>query len=325
MHIFLTMHDTIQLTQPYAPNLSRGQEHELQHALQNDSLFSYSGVDLDAMTKWLLMPSEVLLQNDSLSVRNPFLDYHQNWHEAFYPPLPNRTWTEKQYTPLSVSDRWRDNAPTRSVVFAVLMVAALLSVYLRFRFWKYYTEYAKLLFHPRSLQRVCELDAPHLPQFHLIIDFTNILSLSLLLWNALHLSLLHSLLGISTSLWTLAITFFVFLLYYVLRFLVLRMASYLIKQTQAAQLIWRQHFFIHRILWPYYLMLALLVFCKFSVVSQAVLYMAVVLVILATLYAQVRVLLTFIYFHFNLFYYFLYLCALGIAPWLGLVRWFQLV
>jgi membrane protein len=319
------MRDTILPVQTnHVLRLSGTERAVLQDSIR-DSVFPYSGIDAEAMSEWLIMPQQTLRLTDSGYVDQLRQTASHKSNEAFYPPLPARTWIEKQYHTVPIIDEWAAHASMRSISFAVLLLVLLLSVFLRFRFWRYYTEYAKLLFHPRSVQRVSEVDGPHIGQFHFFIDFTNIISLTLLFWNAMRLPLVQPLLGLQATTLPLVITFAILLLYYFLRFVILHVSSYLIKQNYAAQLIWQQFFFIHRILWPYYLLIALLSFLNVSVLVDIVLYGGLLLVFAASIYAQVRVLLTFICFHYNLFYYFLYLCVLGIAPWLGLVRWLRLV
>ena len=292
-----------------------------------DSIFPYKGIEQDELLSWLIFPrtsSSRISGNDSLHITPSRPTRHLTG--AFYPPLPKRIWTEKQYTPLPIQDSWITNATTHSISFIFLLFAILLSVYIRFRFWKYYAVYAKLIFHPRTLPRVSEIDGPHIAQFHFIVDLTNLFSLSSIIYSGLQTSPQHTYIGYDIKPFFLPIIIFIVLfLYYVIRYVALHISSYLIKQPQTAQIIWRQYFFVHRLLWPYYLAIGLLALFTTAPIATYITYIGVLLIPLVTLFGQLRVLLTFLYFHYNLFYYFLYLWGLGIAPWLGLIRWLQLV
>jgi len=288
-----------------------------------DSIFPYKGIEQDALISWLIAPRMSSSNSDTSVYETENTSSHIL--EPFYPQLARRSYAEKQYNPLPIQDTWSTNAGSLSFTFAFLLVGILLSAYIRFRFWKYYTEYAKLLFHPRSLVRVNEVEGSHIAQFHFIVDLTNIFSISVIVLRGLELFSLEQYTEFLPKPLLLLLLFGSLLLFYFFRYLVLRLSSYLINQPVTSPVIWRQYFFIDRLLWPYYLALALLATFNTALLTPIFTYTGLVLIAVSTLYAQFRILLTFIYFHYNLFYYFLYLCALGIAPWLGLIRWLQLV
>ena len=148
-----------------------------------DSIFPYKGIEQEALISWLIVPRTSNSDTSVYETENttPHIP------EPFYPQLARRSYAEKQYNPLPIQDIWSTYAGSLSFTFAFLLVGILLSAYIRFRFWKYYTEYAKLLFHPRSLVRVNEVEGPHIAQFHFIVDLTNIFSISVIALRGLEL------------------------------------------------------------------------------------------------------------------------------------------
>ena len=325
MHSFSTMYDSIHPAPHYTSSVATHANVSvtLPSADSCDSIFPYKGIEQDALISWLIAPRMSSSNSDTSVYETENTSSHIL--EPFYPQLARRSYAEKQYNPLPIQDTWSTNAGSLSFTFAFLLVGILLSAYIRFRFWKYYTEYAKLLFHPRSLVRVNEVEGPHIAQFHFIVDLTNIFSISVIVLRGLELFSLEQYTEFLPKPLLLLLLFGSLLLFYFFRYLVLRLSSYLINQPVTSPVIWRQYFFIDRLLWPYYLALALLATFNTALLTPIFTYTGLVLIAVSTLYAQFRILLTFIYFHYNLFYYFLYLCALGIAPWLGLIRWLQLV
>ena len=323
MHSFSIMHDSIRPAPHYTSSVATHANVlvTLPRADSCDSIFPYKGIEQEALISWLIVPRTSNSDTSVYETENttPHIP------EPFYPQLARRSYAEKQYNPLPIQDIWSTYAGALSFTFAFLLVGILLSAYIRFRFWKYYTEYAKLLFHPRSLVRVNEAEGPHIAQFHFIVDLTNIFSISVIALRGLELFSLEQYTEFLPKPLLLLLLFGSLLLFYFFRYLVLRLSSYLINQPVTSPVIWRQYFFIDRLLWPYYLALALLATFNTALLAPIFTYTGLVLIAVSTLYAQFRILLTFIYFHYNLFYYFLYLCALGIAPWLGLIRWLQLV
>ncbi len=323
MHSFSTMYDSIRPAPHYGSPLTTQSNVSVMppRADSCDSVFPYKGIEQEALISWLIVPRTSNSDTSVYETENttPHIP------EPFYPQLARRSYAEKQYNPLPIQDTWSTYAGSLSFTFAFLLVGILLSAYIRFRFWKYYTEYAKLLFHPRSLVRVNEVEGPHIAQFHFIVDLTNIFSISIIALRGLELFSLEQYTEFLPKPLLLLLLFGSLLLFYFFRYLVLRLSSYLINQPVTSPVIWRQYFFIDRLLWPYYLALALLATFNTALLTPIFTYTGLVLIAVSTLYAQFRILLTFIYFHYNLFYYFLYLCALGIAPWLGLIRWLQLV
>lgn len=321
------MYDSLshtQIAQPViVPNDATG---VLPPIATNDSVFPYKGIEQGQWVAWLISPRSAVA--DTLTSEELTASPRNTLHpiaEAFYPPLPGRTWAEKQYSPTPMKDSLLAQMTPNAVSFSFFLIALVLSIYLRFRFWKYYTAYAKLLFHPRSLPRVNEVEGPHLTQFHTLVDFTNLFSLASILFNVLRILFPSYHIIELPSHWLLLVVFTLLLLYYLYRYIVLYTSCNLIKEPRTASILWRQYFFVHRLLWPYYLSLAFLSSFSTAPLCHYVTYLGLGLIPLVTLYSQIRVLLTFLYFHYNLFYYFLYLCMLGIAPWLGLVRWLQLV
>ena len=325
MHSFSTMYDSIRPAPHYTSSVATHANVSvtLPSADSCDSIFPYKGIEQDALISWLIAPRMSSSNSDTSVYETENTSSHIL--EPFYPQLARRSYAEKQYNPLPIQDTWSTNAGSLSFTFAFLLVGILLSAYIRFRFWKYYTEYAKLLFHPRSLVRVNEVEGSHIAQFHFIVDLTNIFSISVIVLRGLELFSLEQYTEFLPKPLLLLLLFGSLLLFYFFRYLVLRLSSYLINQPVTSPVIWRQYFFIDRLLWPYYLALALLATFNTALLTPIFTYTGLVLIAVSTLYAQFRILLTFIYFHYNLFYYFLYLCALGIAPWLGLIRWLQLV
>ena len=325
MHSFSTMYDSIRPAPHYTSSVATHANVSvtLPSADSCDSIFPYKGIEQDALISWLIAPRMSSSNSDTSVYETENTSSHILEH--FYPQLARRSYAEKQYNPLPIQDTWSTNAGSLSFTFAFLLVGILLSAYIRFRFWKYYTEYAKLLFHPRSLARVNEVDGPHIAQFHLIVDLINIFSISVIALRGLALFSLDRYTEVLPNPLPLLLLFGALLFFYFFRYLVLCFSSYLINQPVTTPVIWRQYFFIDRLLWPYYLALALLATFNTALFTPIFTYTGLVLIAVSTLYAQFRILLTFIYFHYNLFYYFLYLCALGIAPWLGLIRWLQLV
>ena len=325
VHSSSTMHDSIHPASHYGSSLTTQSNVSVMppRADSSDSVFPYKGIEQDALISWLISP-----RTDSCnSVTSVYETENTSSHilEPFYPQLARRSYAEKQYNPLPIQDTWSTNAGSLSFTFVFLLVGIALSAYIRYRFWRYYTEYAKLLFHPRTLRRVNEVDGPHIAQFHFVTDLTNVFSISVIAWRGLELFLPELYTTASPKPLLLLLIFVSLLFYYFFRYLILRFSSYLINQPVTTPVIWRQYFFIDRLLWPYYLALALLATFNTALFTPIFTYTGLVLIAVSTLYAQFRILLTFIYFHYNLFYYFLYLCALGIAPWLGLIRWLQLV
>lgn len=325
VHSSSTMHDSIHPASHYGSPLTTQSNVSVMppRADSSDSVFPYKGIEQDALISWLISPRTDSCNSDTSVGETETAPLHTP--EPFYPQLAKRSYAEKQYTPLPIQDTWSTNAGSLSFTFVFLLVGIALSAYIRYRFWRYYTEYAKLLFHPRTLRRVNEVEGPHIAQFHFVTDLTNVFSISVIAWRGLELFLPELYTTAFPKPLLLLLIFVSLLFYYFFRYLILRFSSYLIDQTVTTQVIWRQYFFIHRLLWPYYLALALLATFSTALLATFFIYTGLVLIIVSTLYAQFRTLLTFICFHYNLFYYFLYLCVLGIAPWLGLIRWLQLV
>lgn len=289
-----------------------------------DSVFPYKGVAYDSIHTWLIYSTNPRQEQKSQLERSMCISNRSATRSlSLNPPLPSRTWTEKQYHPQS--------APTDTVsnfsilTFFVAVLCSLLFLFIRRRYWKYYSEYFQLLFHPRSLQRVYEIDGLGITTFHILIDGIFFLSLSLLFVRLFHnfFSLEQHLPFYSIFFFPVVVFFFFSL--YSLRYLILYASSRLIGQAGAAMLIWRQYMYIHRFLVPTYLLLALLALFSSPVISTCFAISGVGLYVLASLYALLRIFVAFLWQHYNLFYYFLYLCVLEIAPIVGLLRWLQFV
>ena len=106
-------------------------------------LHTFPEVSLDSMYTWLIYPRDTVMPVKSSGRSDPF-----------FPPLPARTWAEKQYNPLPPPP---SSAPARlsnAILLVFLIVATLLAVLIRLRFWKYYNDFIKVLFHPRSVFRM---------------------------------------------------------------------------------------------------------------------------------------------------------------------------
>ena len=291
-------------------------EYPAQDTLATDSVFPHSQIVLDELYTWIYGVPESAkdsVSNGPNAVRG-----------LFAPPLPTRTWNEKQYQALPMRDRWFLQEDTTSLAFAFILLAALFAMFLRFRFWKYYSDYRKLFFHPRSLLRLSEWDEPHPGQFHFYSDVLVIILLSLQLWWSFRLPFFRASEFPVSNLWLLPMVFVGFLILYAYKIGLLHLASRLIRQPEVAHHLWRQHNYVHRVLWPYYFAIVFLSMFNIPWLQVVFIYAGVLLIFATWLYGLFRVLLTFIYFRYNLFFYFLYLCALEIGPFLGLIRWLEL-
>lgn len=272
-------------------------------------LHTFPEVSLDSMYTWLIYPRDTVMPVKSSGRSDPF-----------FSPLPARTWAEKQYNPLPPPP---SSAPARlsnAILLVFLIVATLLAVLIRLRFWKYYNDYIKVLFHPRSVFRLWEVEGPHLLQFHVVTDAVVLLSLSAILWAGGRVVLP----SFTAEVWGFPLFFVVFSGYYFYRYGVVYGATHLLAQPQAGVNLWRQYAYVHRLLWPLYLGVAYWALFASPPLTYVFSYFGLLLYVLTTLYALVRLCLTFVYFHYNLFFYFLYLCAIEIAPLLAAIRWWYL-
>lgn len=269
-------------------------------------LLPFPSVALDSVHAWLVYRSDSSGGAVSSFPREPFS-----------PPPPARTWAEKQYLPLPPPPSQVPTQWVHGLLFLFLVAATLLAILLRLYFTRYYKDYIKVLFHPRSVFRLREVEGPHLLQFHVLTDAVVLLSLGAILFAGIRSFFPE----VASSPWSFPAFFALFVAYYAYRFALLYGASHLIVQPLAGVNLWRQYAYVHRLLWPLYLFVAYWALFASSPLAQFFSYVGLGLYAVTTLYAWVRVLLTFVYCHYNLFYYFLYLCVLEIAPILAIFRW----
>lgn len=270
---------------------------------------TFPRVSLDSMYTWLVYPRDTAVVEKSVRKVEPFS-----------PPLPARTWAEKQYQALPPPESLSSVKLSNVVLLSFLIVATLLAVLIRLRFWKYYNDYIKVLFHPRSVFRLWEVEGPHLLQFHIVADAVVLISLSAILWAGARVLFPE----LTNLFWGFPLFFAVFTVYYFYRYGLVYLGTHLLAQPAVGANLWRQYTYVHRLLWPLYLAVAYWALFGSQPLALIFSYFGLALYGVTTVYAIVRLCLTFFYFRHNLFFYFLYLCALEIAPPLAAIRWWYL-
>jgi len=151
-------------------------------------------------------------------------------------------------------------------------------------------------------------------------DAVVLISLSAILWAGARVLFPE----LTNLFWGFPLFFAVFTVYYFYRYGLVYLGTHLLAQPSVGANLWRQYAYVHRLLWPLYLAVAYWALFGSQPLALIFSYFGLALYGVTTVYAIVRLFLTFFYFRHNLFFYFLYLCALEIAPPLAAIRWWYL-
>lgn len=211
--------------------------------------------------------------------------------------------------------------PTLSLVSVCIMV--LLIVLLRMHSWPRFFTHCSYLTRRRNPAR-SEGDTSAKQQiFYVLSDLLGITSLSYFLWRALILLELPLRTPFPHPHPLLVITLFVSTCY-LLRYLILIMWSRLAEAPKAGPIIWLQRQLFPRILWIFLFPLNLALTYSRPSAQPGTLYIGFAILAISLAYSWINVALTFRRKKYPPLHFFLYLCALEIAPILLAIRGLKL-
>ena len=197
---------------------------------------------------------------------------------------------------------------------------ALLTAVARIYFRETTRKYVGLLFRRRTVEMLETVSALNVLGFNLLADLLYCLVLGYLGWLLLPLGSVEWLEGMPPYGVVAILTGLIFTRY-ALQGVVIFTAGWLTNRAGGAYTIWRQLQFINRLAWlPLFVLAIPLTFLSTGVWDTALRIGVLVLLGAVLLYRVLRVAVVFARYRFGVFYYFLYLCALELAPLLFILR-----
>lgn len=293
-----------------------------------DSLFPYSAPPLRPVWQPFLSPTPAALNiPDTIA------------HRIAPPELPSGSLFEagEAAIPYSVAGQTLDSAtihaprtqyrlegrPAVTSLVAISAIAVLL-ILLRLYAWPRFLANCRAVFRGQALARIDADSSTQQKGFYLIADLLYIVTLALFLWRGLSTS------GLELHVPLIANSSFLFMLVvlvgrYALQYLVLLSGCTLLNAPANAQMLWRHRQLLPRVYWMPLVILAVSATYAPPAFQPSALYAGYVLLPLVLIYICGRVAVTFSRLKLRPFYYFLYLCALELAPILLVAKWINIL